>query len=101
MVDVGIYEFKDLNTGEITPEESFINDYAEKINESEQVCTSTKRLCVILDTKYEKAYLNKVTENQCKHLIEVQRNLLLQLLQQSEELFDGTLGTWKTDPVHF
>ena len=26
---------------------------------------------------------------------------LLELLQKSEELFDGTLGTWKTDPVDF
>ena len=28
-----------------------------------------------------------------------QRNELLKLLQNFEELFDGTLGTWKTDPV--
>ena len=40
-------------------------------------------------------------ENQCQHLIMTQRNELLKLLQISEELFDGTLGTWKTDPVEF
>ena len=28
-------------------------------------------------------------------------NELLKLLLKFEELFDGTLGTWKTDPVHF
>ena len=30
MVDMGTYEVKDLNTGRITPEELFINAYAEK-----------------------------------------------------------------------
>ena len=40
-------------------------------------------------------------ENQCQHLTMTQCNELLKLLQKSEELFDGTLGTWKTDPVYF
>ena len=26
---------------------------------------------------------------------------MLKLLQKSKQLFDGTLGTWKTDPVDF
>ena len=69
------------------------------MNELEQVCTSTKLLHVILDAKYEEEDLNKVKENQCQHLTELQRNKLLKLLQKSEELFDGALGTWKTDPV--
>ena len=30
-----------------------------------------------------------------------QCNELLKLLQKFEELFDGTLGTWKTDAVDF
>ena len=40
-------------------------------------------------------------ENQCQNLTITQRNELLKLLQKFEELFDGTLGTWKTDPVDF
>ena len=48
---------------------------------------------MILDAKYDKLYLNKVTENQFQHLIVVQSNELLKLLQKSEEFFDGTLGT--------
>ena len=40
-------------------------------------------------------------ENQCKHLTITQHKELLKLLQKFEELFDGTLGTWKTDPVDF
>ena len=40
-------------------------------------------------------------ENQCQHLTMTQRNELIKLLQKFEELFDGTLGTWKIDPVYF
>ena len=47
MVGLCTYEFKCLNTRNITPEEYFTNAYAEKINESKQVCTSTKRLRVV------------------------------------------------------
>ena len=99
MVDLGTHEFKYLNIGNITPEESFTNVYAEEINESEQVHTSTKRLCVILDAKYEKPDLNKVMKNQCQDLIEIQCHELLKLLQTFEEFFDGTLGTWIKYPV--
>ena len=63
--------------------------------------TSKKLLRVILDAKYENKDLHKVMENQYQHLIMTQRNELLKLLQKSEELFDGKLGTWKTDPVDF
>ena len=38
-------------------------------------------------------------ETQCQHLTITQRNELLKLLQNIEELFDGTLGTCKTDPL--
>ena len=38
---------------------------------------------------------------QCQHLTMTQRNDLLKLSQRFEELFNGTLGTWKTDPVDF
>ena len=40
-------------------------------------------------------------ENQCQHLTMTQRNELLKLLQKFEELFNGTLGIWKTDPLDF
>ena len=54
MTDLGIYGFKYLNTGKISPEEQFINVYTEEIYESEQVCTFTKQLLVILDARYKK-----------------------------------------------
>ena len=68
MVDLGTYEFIDLNTGEIIPEEFFMNDLVEEVYESEHVCASNKRLPAILDAKYEKLDLHKVMNNQCQHL---------------------------------
>ena len=55
----------------------------------------------MLDAKSVKANLQKVMETQWQHLTITQRNGLLKLLQKLEDLFDGTLGTWKTDPVDF
>ena len=40
-------------------------------------------------------------KNKFQHLIETERNELLKLLQKSEELFDGKIGTWKIYPVYF
>ena len=40
-------------------------------------------------------------KNIFQHLTEEQRKYLLNLLQEIEELLDGTLGTWKTYPVDF
>ena len=40
-------------------------------------------------------------ETQCQHLMMAQRNDLLKLLQKFVELFNGTLGNWKIDPVEF
>ena len=38
-------------------------------------------------------------KNQCYHSTKKQRNGPLKLLQNFEYLFDGTLGTQKTNPV--
>ena len=38
------------------------------------VCTSTKLLRLILNSKYEEADLHKVMETQCQHLTMTQRN---------------------------
>jgi hypothetical protein len=54
----------------------------------------------ILDPKYEKADLRLVVDEHCKHLPVQDRNKLLDLLKEFEDLFDGTLGEWNTEPVH-
>ena len=81
MVDLGTYEFKDLNAGKITSEELFTNPYVKELYESEHVPTATKTLRVILDAKYEKADLHKVMETYCQHFTMTQCNELLKLLQ--------------------
>ena len=51
-----------------------------------------------MDAHYEKADLPAICKA-CTHLTREQQNRLLNLLQNFEELFDGTLGEWKTSPV--
>ena len=40
-------------------------------------------------------------ETQSQHLTMVERDDLLKVLQKFEDLFNGTLGTWKAYPVDF
>ena len=60
----------------------------------------TKRALRILDAKYEKADLPSIVST-CDHPNDRQKDMLLQVLLQFKKLFDGTLGDWDTDPVHF
>src|SRR5688572_33391424 len=45
-----------------------------------------------------KADLHQLTK-ECDQLTKEEQEKLLALLQKYEQLFDGTVGTWKTDPV--
>ena len=54
-----------------------------------------------LGAKYKKANLQKVMEIYCQNLTMTQHNDLLKLLLKFEDLFNGTLSTWKTYPVYF
>ena len=66
---------------------------------------STKELTYqavkILDANYEKADLPKIVKDTCSHLKESKKLELLSLLQKYEQMFDGTLGKCKTEPVNF
>ncbi len=62
---------------------------------------ATKCVTWILDAKYQKADLQSIIRDDCKHLSADQQKKLLQLLKKYELLFDGTLGDWKTKPVSF
>jgi hypothetical protein len=62
---------------------------------------ATKRVTQILDTKYQKADLQSIVRDDCKHLSTDQKKKLLQLLKKYESLFDGIVGDWKTKPVSF
>ena len=58
------------------------------------VGASTARVQHILDAKYEKADLIKVSQKN-KKLSQKDQRKLLQLLLKYEPLFDGKLGVWK------
>jgi hypothetical protein len=54
----------------------------------------------ILDAKYEKADLRSVVDEHCKHLPVQDRNKLLDLLKEFEDLFDSTLGDSGTQNLY-
>ena len=61
--------------------------------------TEAERIQGILDaTKYCKADLAKLSQ-ECEQLDKADQQKLLTLLQKYEHLFDGTVGTWNTEPV--
>jgi hypothetical protein len=63
---------------------------------------ATKCITRILDPKYQKADLQSIVRDNCKHLsANQQKKKLLQLLKKYKSLFDGTLGDWKTKPGSF
>ncbi len=53
---------------------------------------ATKRVTRILDAKYQKADLQLIVRDNCKHLNANQQKKLLQLLKKYKSLFDSTLG---------
>ena len=71
-------------------------------NTTEPIVTqrATERLVKILDSNYRKANLLEIVAG-ANHLNKKQKINLLALLTKYEDLFDGTLGEWKTPPVEF
>ena len=60
MVHLGMHKFKYLNTGKITPEESFMISYTEENYKLKKIHPDNKQLRVILYDKYKKENLHKV-----------------------------------------
>ncbi len=71
------------------------------VQEPHSMHKATQRVVHILDAKYEKADLQSVVSANCTHLSLQDQNKLLELLTEYEELFDGTLGDWNTEPISF
>ncbi len=69
------------------------------IHEPKSTLEATQQVVKILDAKYEKADLNAVEADNCKHLSVPVREKLLKLLTKFKDLFDGTLGNYYTEPV--
>ena len=66
------------------------------VNDSTSMHDATTRLKKILDAKYTKANL-KAEVDKCTHLNEEERKQLLSMLKEHEDLFDGTLGAWRSE----
>ena len=60
--------------------------------------TDAERIQGIIESKYTPADLDKIVQ-ECTHLTKTEQRQLLKLLQKYEDLFDGSLGTWKTAPI--
>ena len=64
----------------------------------EELNFDADRIQEIIDSKYSPQDLDAVVAD-CKHLTEGQRKELRKLLEKYKSLFDGSLGTWKTEPI--
>ena len=74
--------------------------YQSTSKEPQSTLEATKRLIEILDAKYEKANHRAITGDDClNHLSATEKDKLLKLIQDFEELFDRTLGDWDCNPV--
>jgi hypothetical protein len=60
--------------------------------------TEAARIQSIIDLKYSPQDINAIVA-ECVHLTQKERNGLKNFLTKFEPLFDGTLGTWNTDPI--
>jgi hypothetical protein len=65
---------------------------------NDPITTEAERIQSILDIKYAPADIEE-TIGKCFNLRESEQEALRKLLHKYEDLFDGTLGKWKTAPV--
>ena len=70
----------------------------ELLSMHDPVTTEAERIQRILDIKYAPADLNKIVQ-ECTHLTDTEKAKLGKVLTKYQDLFDGSLGTWKTDPI--
>ncbi len=88
------------------PHDKFLNIKAlnaqfRKLVEPTVMIEATNCAVEILDAKYKKANLALTIAQICTHLSASEQEQLLTLLLEYEELFNGTLGDWQTEPVSF
>ena len=97
-----LMEWDNATTPMLDPErfcKEFINELEQEIlYMHDPDTTEAERIQEILDAKYCPADLNKLVK-ECEQLSKEEQEKLLALLKKYEQLFDGTVGTWKTAPV--
>jgi len=79
-------------------EENSPNPFEELLSMHDPITTEAERIQRILDIKYAPADLNQVVQD-CTHLTDTEKSALGKLLAKYQDLFDGTLGTWDTEPI--
>ena len=80
-------------------DETYLDEFEQDILLSEDpITTEAERIQRIVEAKYSKADLPQVAKS-CKTISEEEQEHLLASLKKFEHLFDGTLGTWNTEPV--
>ena len=62
---------------------------------------ATEQVVHILGVKYEKTVLQAVVSTNCTCFSPDQQKKLLEVLTEIEDIFDWTLGDWKSEPVSF
>ena len=82
-----------------TSSQTYIDEFEQEIMINQDPAMSeAERIQKIVDAKYTKADLAAIAKK-CKLWNESEQEKLHLLLKKYESLFDGTLGTWDTDPV--
>ena len=80
-------------------EDAQIDNFEHEIFFSEDpVTTDAERIQSLIDAKYTEADLQAEVEK-LPNLTKKQQKLMLKLLREHEELFDGTLGAWNLEPI--
>ena len=101
-ISLPMRDIKNLRTRAATNKAWTVNNsiYQSTSKEPQSLLEATKRLIEILDAKYEKAMRRAITEENCPdHLSATEKDKLLKLLEEFEELFDETLGDWDCNLV--
>ena len=96
-ISLPMRDIKNLRTRAAADRAWTVNNsiYQSTPKELQSTLEATKCLIEILDANYEKANLRAITKEEClNHLSATEKDKLLKLLQEFEELFDGTLGDW-------
>ena len=98
----GIIEWDNAETSMLSPT-AFNSENLEQLEKEslfihDPVTTEADRIQSILDAKYKPADLKQIA-SECKLLNLKEQQLLLKLMSKYKDLFDGTLGTWNTEPV--
>ena len=79
--------------------EQFVKHFEEELLFAhDPITTDAERIQNIVETKYCPADLLSIA-TECTLLSKEEQEQLYKLLSRFEYLFDGTLGSWKTDPV--